>query len=366
MTPTVINFLISLTFKPELGMFLTPKYEQECRIFYKIKRKEVVYINEGEKYIAKIELGCMFKEKKDKEIIDVWIIKDTVWNYEETTNESEIVGKVRIILPPGEYTYKVTLKDLNSNRKTCSIGKIKVKELEKKPYLISGVQKYRKRDTIFLKFEVYNFCKKIDTLQYEVGDSVTGKILIDTSFVTPVELKNYLPHIGYGWHRVKMKIKGKTEFLDSIYVEIPVWESKAYEEKVEELVYIATPQERETLLTTKNRKKGWLEFWEKKSKEYMIDGKKLEQIYFTRISEAKRYFKEFTLEGWETDRGKVYVLLGPPDEREVKYLEVNSFPYEIWYYNSLRLKFIFIDKDGFGIYKLEYPKFWDEKFRIEE
>jgi GWxTD domain-containing protein len=57
-------------------------------------------------------------------------------------------------------------------------------------------------------------------------------------------------------------------------------------------------------------------------------------------------FKTYNKKGYETDRGRVYLQYGPPNERATSYDEPHSNPYEIWHYyklnNQSNRKFVFM------------------------
>jgi len=78
------------------------------------------------------------------------------------------------------------------------------------------------------------------------------------------------------------------------------------------------------------------------------------QLYLDRVMKANNKFKEFTKEGWSTDRGRVYILYGEPDEIERVPNTSESKPYEIWHYNQIEggVEFDFVDRNGFGQYSL--------------
>ena len=59
-------------------------------------------------------------------------------------------------------------------------------------------------------------------------------------------------------------------------------------------------------------------------------------------------------EGWKTDRGRVYLIYGGPDEIERFPNEIETRPYEIWHYESVEggVIFVFADITGFGSYQL--------------
>lgn len=65
------------------------------------------------------------------------------------------------------------------------------------------------------------------------------------------------------------------------------------------------------------------------------------------------------LKGSVTDRGRIYIKYGPPDERDNSVVELQSKPIDTWMYNN-GMKFVFIDKGGFGRYFLVYSKTADE------
>ena len=61
-----------------------------------------------------------------------------------------------------------------------------------------------------------------------------------------------------------------------------------------------------------------------------------------RIREADNRFSAGKLSGRDSDRGRLYIMLGPPDEIEVRSIENWARPFEIWYYYG-RNDFLFSD-----------------------
>lgn len=65
---------------------------------------------------------------------------------------------------------------------------------------------------------------------------------------------------------------------------------------------------------------------------------------------ASRY-STFDKEGWRTDRGRVYLIYGEPDEVESNPFSTTQSPFEIWsYYSSGQESFAFADLMGNGDY----------------
>ena len=61
-----------------------------------------------------------------------------------------------------------------------------------------------------------------------------------------------------------------------------------------------------------------------------------------RIVEADSKFSASNLPGRDSDRGRLYIMLGPPDEIEVRSIEYWARPFEVWYYYG-RNDFLFSD-----------------------
>ena len=75
------------------------------------------------------------------------------------------------------------------------------------------------------------------------------------------------------------------------------------------------------------------------------------QQFETNCGESERYSSTFR-DGWETDRGRVYVVHGPPDDIEAVLFQGDLVPHEIWYYyESMNERFIFADRRGIGEYE---------------
>jgi len=59
-------------------------------------------------------------------------------------------------------------------------------------------------------------------------------------------------------------------------------------------------------------------------------------------------------EGWQTDRGRVYIKFGRPDDVERMPLQVGTAPFETWSYEQGGRTFVFVDTDGTGNYVQVY------------
>ncbi len=110
------------------------------------------------------------------------------------------------------------------------------------------------------------------------------------------------------------------------------------------------------------RKKLWKEFWKKYDSDPTTPHNETEIEFLKRFQYVMKNFSG-PLKGYRTDRGRIYLKYGPPDFIEDHPYEWGTYPYQIWYYNKYGLKFLFVDKTGFGDYELEtdireiYPQY---------
>jgi GWxTD domain-containing protein len=76
--------------------------------------------------------------------------------------------------------------------------------------------------------------------------------------------------------------------------------------------------------------------------------------YLERIKISDQRFGSMGKNGWKTDRGRVYLVYGEPSEIERYPNQIDSKPYEIWYYNEMEggVIFVFADLTNFSDYQL--------------
>ena len=77
-----------------------------------------------------------------------------------------------------------------------------------------------------------------------------------------------------------------------------------------------------------------------------------EQFYQRVILADERYSIHKRLRGWDSDRGRIFIKYGDPDEIASEALPVGVYPHIVWTYYSQNLEFIFVDTGGYGQYQL--------------
>ena len=126
---------------------------------------------------------------------------------------------------------------------------------------------------------------------------------------------------------------------------------------IRQLKYIGSSDEYKKLRQAdpRDRERLFREFWKHRDPTPNTEQNELMDEYYLRIEYANENFST-NREGWETDRGRIYATYGPPTDIERHPFEADSRPYEIWYYNQVARRFVFVDYTGFGDYTLASPE----------
>ena len=107
----------------------------------------------------------------------------------------------------------------------------------------------------------------------------------------------------------------------------------------EDVAYIVTAEERRDFLALKSdadRDQFIERFWERRNPTPGNGSNGFKQEYYRRIAYANEHYAS-SVPGWKTDRGRVYILYGPPDEIAVNKME-----------NVLRQAWRYTHIDGLG------------------
>jgi GWxTD domain-containing protein len=101
-------------------------------------------------------------------------------------------------------------------------------------------------------------------------------------------------------------------------------------------------------------KKFVIDFWQRRAAD-TANPLKMWATYYQSVQQAMVLFKCGKQKGYYTERGRVYLQYGPPNQRSQQMNEPNTFPYEIWqYYRTTdatngqffsNRKFVFVNKN---------------------
>src|SRR6201997_1846806 len=160
----------------------------------------------------------------------------------------------------------------------------------------------------------------------------------------------------------KKKLRKTLKELDSPY---KTWLN-------EDVVYIISPEERQAFLqleTNEEREQFIEAFWLRRSSNPDLPDNDFKEEHYRRIAYANEHYAS-GIPGWKTDRGRIYIIWGAPDEIESHPTggtydrpteegggSTTTYPWERWRYRYLEgiqenVELEFVDPSGSGEYHL--------------
>jgi GWxTD domain-containing protein len=148
---------------------------------------------------------------------------------------------------------------------------------------------------------------------------------------------------------------------------------KAYKDWIEkDVAYIITDEEKKAFkkLSTDEEREQFIEaFWRRRDPDPDTDENEYREQYYERIAYANEHYTS-GIPGWKTDRGRIYITWGKPDEVESHPSgglydrpsyegggSTTTYPFEIWFYRYLQgvgsgVEIEFVDPTGSGEYRI--------------
>lgn len=108
------------------------------------------------------------------------------------------------------------------------------------------------------------------------------------------------------------------------------------------------------LLPDKESREEFIQdFWDKRDPDPQTEENEFKEEFYRRIEYVNKRFRE-GIPGWKTDRGRIYIYLGPPDKIDMRpYINDPNVKGLIWWgYYRYRLGIEFVDRTGDGRYSL--------------
>src|SRR5882672_6090992 len=148
---------------------------------------------------------------------------------------------------------------------------------------------------------------------------------------------------------------------------------KAYKDWLDkDVAYIITDEERKAfkkLETDDERERFIEEFWRRRDPDPDTDENEFREEYYERVAYANEHYAS-GIPGWKTDRGRIYITWGKPDEVESHPSggtynresyegggSTSTYPFEKWFYRYLPgvgsgIEIEFVDPTGSGEYRI--------------
>ena len=306
------------------------------------------------------------------------------------TDES-VVYQQGVLMPPGRYIVRLQAADVNSSRgfrmtDTLTVPDYSVGVAVSSPLLVydAGGRTARDQlpDVITNPRRTVAFGGAAPRLYVEAYGGGTGPIdvrVIDSEGGILWSATAALTDAGGDLRTAVLEIPADALPLGRFWVDVstegahtartPIvmtisdqWMVGNIDDVTEFLRFIAHPEEIDSLRTGSpaEQRGAWERFWERRDPLAITDVNEYRDAFFQRVRYATEAFREAGgRPGWNTDRGEVYIVLGPPDNAVERYVgnvdamrEPNA---EEWVYTAVpggRLNLLFHDASGFGRYEL--------------
>jgi GWxTD domain-containing protein len=331
--------------------------------------------------------------------------KVSVPTYDKTVSRFDFrSSQFNLNLPPGKYELDCLLKDNGGTGSRRQDLDVELRKYDRKRPLLSDVEftqaaqdghdssvfskskmivipsvsrLYGGDDSTKLLYymEVYPGPDKEERLYVEtiIRSAAKGMVYRDTLYVDllfgPVrQMRNIaIDEFAPGDYELEIYLRGRrAKQLDSRVMEFSIQWSQGrilrhdFKTAIEQLGLIATSSEigsMKKLKTLDERVAAFNAFWESRDPTIGTHENEIKREFYRRITYANRQFRHLRQDGWRTDRGRVYVRFGEPDQIDDVPMSSDTPPYQVWHYyqhGSYR-RFAFVDTNEDGDYRLQFP-----------
>jgi GWxTD domain-containing protein len=127
-----------------------------------------------------------------------------------------------------------------------------------------------------------------------------------------------------------------------------------YADFLNKVRYIVTSEERKIFLELPDAEKDKFieDFWKRRDPDPSTEENEFKTEFDDRMTRTNEIFPSEGIPGWLTDRGRIYILFGPPTDRLTNPIGQDSYGRcsETWYYGNFPV--IFVDETCTGRFKL--------------
>lgn len=362
-------------------------------IFYaKIANDLLQFVLQDTLYFAKYELTLVIRNSQGESMAEeIKRGKISAETYAETNARNRFTReKLDFFLTPGEYDLFIELLDLESKNPLRQKEKIVLPNFFSKPFTATDLLFFKSQyeDSIIQK-ETFPYFPPVRSLSdssfkakfYICSDGSPHRIHLNRTILnndeqpvftdsSDINLNSQIQRVDlhldqeltFGQYTLSVELtdgKTKTVLKSPLYIQ---WQSHSVflpplEQAIEVLRYVMDSDQWEKIreLPQNEQEQTLEQFWKERDPDPSTKVNELEEEYYQRVAFANHNFSSFQggVDGWRTDRGRVYIIYGPPSdiERPPTSTGVQS-SYEIWYYRNTQRRFVFLDKFGTGDYVL--------------
>ena len=397
--PTTSNG--NLTFYADYACFSSKNENTLVEFYLMFYADQFSLFNSDGDQKAEIKLIAKITDDKGNRINQTdWITEAKVNSGEDQIINKIIYDKWNEKLPPGKYVLSLNVSDLRGRasgklKKDFIVPRLQYSDWSTSDLLfVNSIESSPSNDKeavintklipspsrrfgllnpkLYFYYEIYGINSSVNGLlaDYTITDENNSverelhdvNIEVKNSTATVLHGIN-ISNLKSGIYKLNIKIRG-SDGSNNLYLSrmFEIIQADAFSnslilsnEEIEQfetiLSYLDTPDKLSFFrkLNTSAKAEYILQYW--KNLDPTPDTKDNEHLNSIqkRFSYASKNFSWGDKKGWETERGRILIKYGIPDEIDRHYFDENNKPYEIWYYRTNReLYYVFGDVNANG------------------
>lgn len=383
-------------------------------LYYSFSRTAVTYLRDSAGMASGADLALYVRRGDSLYHADRWLVPYRMQDTLDQTPGMALVGSYHLHLPAGMYSFKIFGRDRNDARRMDSVSfRVPVRPVGPGDPAMSDIQfasmirqgnksgpfykntldvipnvggLYSEDQSCFFYAEAYNLLEAGDTSKYTVHASVTDAVgrelssrerpprrraescvIVDQFPVSNLRTGTYtltLALLDTGKKVLtssgrKFFVLNKSLGVDSAMLTagsglpLPEYMSMDEAELDREFKWStweaasAEKEQYEKLQGIDAKRRYLTDFWKKR-------GPGVREEYLARAAYANANFGAMRREGYRSDRGRVHIMYGVPDDVERHPNETDMRPYEVWSYHAIQggVVFVFVQRSTGGDYEL--------------
>lgn len=388
-------------------MYVRGTTPDSCRldVYTALPYRSIQFASSGRNYVGSYRLTITLRDSTGMTVTSEHSLERILRSQERPTASSQAEDVTQTVFPltPGRYRVEVSATDQLSSRQWRAAQLVTIPDWHRLPIGISGIllvtriEERNRRyvltphigsdigalgDGFFAFFEVYAAGGRTLLIRARILDSTATvyatawQSIRTDSTGTAQHFLRLVPPIArmpQGQYRIRVEVATDTSSI-LVHAERGIElrygvSSNIFSDitrAIRQLRYIATQAEIDSMLakpTDAECRAAFEQFWKEHDPTPGTLRNEAFEEYYARIEYANRNFRSYT-EGWLTDMGMVYIVLGEPSSVERRVNPYDNRSIIIWTYTQHNRRYIFIDNTGFGDYRLSpsTPFFLSEKY----